>query len=95
VTRGVGNYLTREPLRLEKSVTVYTRPDQNHLRSQLSRVRFKPNSARGRWIHDKARRHVPLRQVQEWLGHESIATTQIYVHLSRQNSQKVMEQTRL
>jgi integrase/recombinase XerD len=32
-------------------------------------------------------------QLQAWLGHESLAITQIYVHLGRQNAQRVMEQT--
>jgi site-specific recombinase XerD len=54
-----------------------------------------PHTLRHTFATYKAERGVPLRQVQEWLGHESIATTQIYVHLSRQNSQKVMEQTGL
>jgi site-specific recombinase XerD len=54
-----------------------------------------PHTLRHTFATYKAERGVPLRQVQAWLGHESIATTQIYVHLSRQNSQKVMEQTRL
>ena len=34
-------------------------------------------------------------QLQAWLGHESLAITQIYVHLGRQNAQRVMEQTSL
>src|SRR5687768_3825922 len=54
-----------------------------------------PHVLRHTFATYKAERGVSLRQVQEWLGHESIATTQIYVHLIRQNSQKVMEQTRL
>jgi integrase/recombinase XerC len=56
---------------------------------------IRPHILRHTFATYKAERGVPLRQVQEWLGHESIATTQIYVHLSRQNSQKVMEQTPL
>lgn len=43
----------------------------------------------------KAEQGVSPYQLQRWLGHASLNTTQIYVHLSRQNAQKVMEQTSL
>jgi len=43
----------------------------------------------------KAEKGVSPYQLQQWLGHASLNTTQIYVHLSRQNGQKVMEQTSL
>jgi site-specific recombinase XerD len=51
------------------------------------------------WRHtfatQKAAKGVSPYQLQAWLGHESLATTQIYVHLGRQDSQRVMEQTSL
>jgi site-specific recombinase XerD len=43
----------------------------------------------------KAEKGVSPYQLQQWLGHASLNTTQIYVHLSRQNGQRVMEQTSL
>ncbi len=43
----------------------------------------------------KAEQGVSPFQLQEWLGHSSLATTQIYVHLGRQNARKVMEATSL
>jgi site-specific recombinase XerD len=43
----------------------------------------------------KAEQGVSPFQLQVWMGHESISTTQLYVHISRANSQKVMEQTSL
>jgi site-specific recombinase XerD len=43
----------------------------------------------------KAEQGVSPFQLQAWMGHESISTTQLYVHISRANSQKVMEQTSL
>ena len=43
----------------------------------------------------KAERGVSPFQLQEWLGHASLNTTQIYVHMGRQNARKVMEQTSL
>ena len=43
----------------------------------------------------KAERGVSPFQLQEWLGHASLNTTQIYVHMGKQNARKVMEQTSL
>jgi integrase/recombinase XerC len=54
-----------------------------------------PHTLRHTFASAKSRRGVPLRQVQEWLGHRSIATTQRYVHLDRQDAQKLMEATSL
>src|SRR5215216_3999297 len=34
-------------------------------------------------------------QLQQWLGHANLNTTQIYVHLGKQNAKKIMEQTSL
>src|ERR671926_33241 len=43
----------------------------------------------------KAEKGVPAYQLQQWLGHANLNTTQIYVHLGRQNAKKIMEQTSL
>ena len=43
----------------------------------------------------KAERGVSPYQLQRWLGHRNLNTTQIYVHLGKQNSRKVMEFTSL
>jgi integrase/recombinase XerC len=43
----------------------------------------------------KAERGVSPFQLQQWLGHANLNTTQIYVHLGKQNAKKVMEQTSL
>lgn len=43
----------------------------------------------------KAERGVSPFQLQRWLGHANLNTTQIYVHLGKQNAKKVMEQTSL
>ena len=54
-----------------------------------------PHTLRHTFASHKARRGVPLRQVQAWLGHKNLNTTQIYVHLDRQDAQKAMEATSL
>jgi site-specific recombinase XerD len=38
---------------------------------------------------------VSLRQIQDWLGHRNLNTTQIYLHLNRQNAKRQMEATSL
>jgi integrase/recombinase XerC len=43
----------------------------------------------------KAEKGVPAYQLQQWLGHANLNTTQIYIHLGKQNARKIMEQTSL
>lgn len=43
----------------------------------------------------KAEKGVSPFQLKEWLGHANLNTTQIYVHMGRQNARKVMEATSL
>jgi integrase/recombinase XerC len=43
----------------------------------------------------KAEKGVSPFQLQQWLGHANLNTTQIYVHLGKQHAKKVMEQTSL
>jgi integrase/recombinase XerC len=43
----------------------------------------------------KAEKGVSPFQLQQWLGHANLNTTQIYVHLGKQNARKLMEQTSL
>lgn len=54
-----------------------------------------PHTLRRTFATAKHRRGVPLRQVQEWLGHKNVNTTQIYVQVERQDAHKVMEATSL
>lgn len=57
--------------------------------------RATPHSLRHTFATYKAEKGVSPFQLQEWLGHSNLNTTQIYVHLGRQNSRKVMEATSL
>jgi integrase/recombinase XerC len=43
----------------------------------------------------KAEKGVSAFQLQQWLGHANLNTTQIYVHLGKQNARKVMQDTTL
>jgi site-specific recombinase XerD len=54
-----------------------------------------PHSLRHTFATQKAEKGVSPYQLQEWLGHTSLATTQIYVHIGRTNARKAMEATSL
>jgi integrase/recombinase XerC len=41
----------------------------------------------------KAEKGVPAYQLQQWLGHANLNTTQIYIHLGKQNARKIMQET--
>src|SRR5437763_16413206 len=43
----------------------------------------------------KAEKGVSAFQLQQWLGHANLNTTQIYVHLGKQKARKVMQDTNL
>lgn len=57
--------------------------------------RASPHSLRHTFATYKAEKGVSPFQLQQWLGHANLNTTQIYVHIGRQNARKVMEQTSL
>ena len=57
--------------------------------------KISPHSLRHTFATYKAERGVSPYQLQQWLGHRNLNTTQIYVHLGKQNSRKVMEFTSL
>jgi integrase/recombinase XerD len=54
-----------------------------------------PHSLRRTFASFKAEAGVRPFQLQQWLGHSSLNTSQIYVHLARKNAKKVMESTTL
>ncbi len=57
--------------------------------------RISPHSLRHTFASYKAEAGVSPFQLQAWLGHSSLDTTQIYVHLARKNAKKIMEATSL
>ena len=54
-----------------------------------------PHSFRHTFGTYKAEKGVDVFQLRDWLGHKNLTTTQIYVHLARANSRRVMEATSL
>lgn len=54
-----------------------------------------PHSLRHTFATHKAEHGISPFQIQQWLGHASLNTTQIYVHMGRQNARKAMEATSL
>jgi integrase/recombinase XerC len=54
-----------------------------------------PHSLRHTFATYKAERGVSPYVLREWLGHARLDTTQIYVHMARENTKKAMEATSL
>ncbi len=54
-----------------------------------------PHSLRHTFATEKYNRGVSPFQLRDYLGHASVATTQIYVHLAQKDAKKVMEATSL
>ncbi len=57
--------------------------------------RITPHSLRHTFATHKARQGVNAFQLRDYMGHATVATTQLYVHLGQEEARKVMEQTSL
>ena len=57
--------------------------------------RITPHSLRHTFATHKARQGVNAFQLRDYMGHATVATTQLYVHLSQEEARKVMEATSL
>jgi integrase/recombinase XerD len=57
--------------------------------------RISAHSLRHTFATYKAEKGVSAFQLQEWLGHSSITTSAVYVHLTKQGGRKLMEATSL
>lgn len=53
------------------------------------------HSLRHTFATAKAQQGISAYRLKEWLGHQSLETTQIYIHLGKQNAQREMEATSL
>jgi integrase/recombinase XerD len=57
--------------------------------------KISPHSLRHTFATYKAEPGVSPYQLQQWLGHRNLNTTQIYVYLGKQNARRAMEFTSL
>jgi integrase/recombinase XerC len=57
--------------------------------------KISPHSLRHTFATYKAERGISPYVLREWLGHARLDTTQIYVHMARENTKKAMEATSL
>lgn len=102
----IKNYLNTRPSTLDDHLFLNYHHEpigQRGVRKLVAKYREKagitkkasPHSLRHTFATYKAEKGVSPFQLQQWLGHASLTTTQIYVHIGRQNARKVMEQTSL
>jgi integrase/recombinase XerC len=68
---------------------------EEYVRSSGITKKVSPHGFRHTFATQKAEKVVSPYQLQEWLGHARLDTTQIYVHMSKKNAGRVMEQTSL
>jgi len=68
-------------------------PNRPTIAETQSTLKISPHSLRHTFATYKAERGVSPYVLREWLGHARLDTTQIYVHIARQNAKKAMEAT--
>ncbi|MBK9944896.1 MAG: tyrosine-type recombinase/integrase [Kouleothrix sp.] len=106
VAQALKNYLAQRPDSLNDAVFLnyYGEPiGERGVRKIVAKYvqasgitkRISPHSLRHTFATQKAEKGVSTYQLQEWLGHANLNTTQVYVHLAKQSGGKVMEQTSL
>ena len=106
VAQALKNYLAQRPESLSDAVFLNYQGEQigergvrklvaKYVQASGITKRISPHSLRHTFATQKAEKGVSTYQLQEWLGHANLNTTQIYVHLAKQSGGKVMEQTSL
>jgi integrase/recombinase XerC len=105
-TQAVKNYLTIRPQSLSEQLFLnYTNEpiSERGVRKlvakylKLAGIKKKASchTLRHTFATAKAQQGVSAYRLKDWLGHASLETTQIYIHLSKQNAQREMEATSL
>lgn len=83
-------FLNRRGKQLTR-VMIYTIIKNLSVRAGIKK-KISPHTFRHSFATHLLERGADLRAIQQMLGHESITTTEIYMHLDRSHLQKVMEQ---
>ena len=105
-TQAIKNYLSIRPAALSEQLFLnYTNEpiSERGVRKlvakylKLAGIKKKASchSLRHTFATAKAQQGVSAYRLKDWLGHSSLETTQIYIHLSKQNAQREMEATSL
>lgn len=106
VTQAVKNYLAIRPQNISEQLflnrdrePISERGVRKLVAKYLKQAGIKKkascHSLRHTFATQKAQQGVSAYRLKDWLGHASLETTQIYVHLSKQNAAREMEQTSL
>jgi integrase/recombinase XerC len=103
VTRAIKNYLNTRPAAVAEQLFLnYTKEPisergvrkmvAKYLKQAGIKKKASCHSLRHTFATAKAQQGISAYRLRDWLGHSSLETTQIYIHLSKQNAQREMEQ---
>jgi integrase/recombinase XerC len=106
VTQAIKNYLhTRPATAAEQLFINYTNEPisergvrkivAKYIKQAGIKKKASCHSLRHTFATAKAQQGISAYRLRDWLGHSSLETTQIYIHLSKQNAQREMEQSSL
>ncbi len=106
VTQAIKNYLHTRPRAISEQLFLnYTQEpiSERGMRKMVAKYlklagikkKASCHSLRHTFATAKAQQGVSAYRLRDWLGHSSLETTQIYIHLSKQNAQREMEQSSL
>lgn len=105
-TQAIKNYLATRPTAAAEQLFLNYTNEQisergirklvaKYLKLAGIKKKARPHSLRHTFATSKAQQGVSAYRLRDWLGHRSLETTQIYIHLGKQNAQREMEQTSL
>jgi site-specific recombinase XerD len=106
VTQAIKNYLHTRPTAIADQLFLnYTNEPisargvrkivAKYLKQAGIKKKASCHSLRHTFATAKAQQGISAYRLRDWLGHSSLETTQIYIHLSKQNAQREMEQSSL
>jgi integrase/recombinase XerC len=106
VTQAIKNYLSTRPATVAEQLFLnYTNEPisdrgvrkmvAKYLKLAGIKKKASCHSLRHTFATAKAQQGISAYRLRDWLGHSSLETTQIYIHLGKQNAQREMEQSSL